>query len=536
MLREIKLRDRYAPRGKVGRVLAADVARGHSPPDWREWVGGVPGGLLLRGDTTGLVPIYAHRHPACLSVSTDLAALLDDLRARGTPPGLCPTGISHFLHHALVPLPWTVFEDVHFLGIGDRAHISLASGEISLSFTNDYPYLPERSREDRTPDPALLLELITRAIVRQLGPERAGFLMLSSGKDSTALALGLAEAGYADIPCVTFKAGAKDEEHRHAAGLCRRLGLRHETVELGLGDPGVEDRLRRFFAESPVPCGDFAQIPYVLCVSRFAPTTRAVLDGSGNDAYMGYVPCLKDRLKWRFALGHNGLARLFASLIGPESGWNYFLRSPAAATLPGRTLRQVDTRSFYSESVDTGAWWQQLSDEWSHVDQIAFRNAPIERHVDQAEIALKLRLAAAFRGQRALLPFCDRELVEYCFQLPEPARFDRKAHLNKLLLREMLKRFSGYDAKAIGKGFFEFDGARFLLEHRRFVVDEIERCALWEPRVVRRVDAWLTRMSRRLLLYHAVLPLFMLSGWYNHSRFLEDRVPRRFRLASRGPR
>jgi asparagine synthetase B (glutamine-hydrolysing) len=346
--------------------------------------------------------------------------------------------------------------------------------------------------------------------------------MLSSGKDSSAVALALAEAGHAGFPCVTFRDDESDEESRHARDLCQRLGLRHEVVDLAMPPGRIEAVLVDFWSRSALPCGDFAQIPYALCVAQTGAEGGAVLDGSGNDAYMGYVPAWGERLKWRFALGAGALSRFLAGRLPPDSGWNYFLRSRAASTLPGRTFRPGDTRSFYPESVDTGADWQRIGDAWSERDVIGFRNTPVEHHVDQAEITLKIHLAAEFRDRAVVLPFCDEELIGYSFNLPESNRFDRRRFTNKLLLREMLERYAAYDPDAVGKQFFPFAGDRFLLRHRAFALHEIRRCRLWDARVGPRAEAWFRRLERRPLLYHCLLPLFMLSGWYNHSRYIGE--------------
>jgi hypothetical protein len=72
----------------------------------------------------------------------------------------------------------------------------------------------------------------------------------------------------------------------------------------------------------------------------------------------------------------------------------------------------------------------------------------------------------------------------------------------------------------VGDGYFKFDGARFMVENAAFVREEIESCPLWRPEGRSLIDAWLTASVRRPFLWHALLPLFMISGWYNHSRFV----------------
>jgi hypothetical protein len=67
---------------------------------------------------------------------------------------------------------------------------------------------------------------------------------------------------------------------------------------------------------------------------------------------------------------------------------------------------------------------------------------------------------------------------------------------------------------------FPFDGARFLAENRDFVLGEIATCALWNSTVGPAAAAWLDQLGRRPFLYHALLVMFQVSAWHNHSRFV----------------
>lgn len=500
-----------------------DIEANTPPSGWSSHISATKQGLRVIGDDTGMSALYLHRHPECISVSTDLTLLLDDLADCGIPFGVSPTGISHLLHDALVPVPNTVYEDIYFIGFGDRCDLHVAEGSAQLTFSTAHPYFLENSAEDRTADAKHLLELLSLAVTRQVESCRDSFLMLSSGKDSGSLALALAEAGYTDFPCFTFKSGTDDQEHVVAAALCRRLGLKHETVDIGTGDRrSTQEFLTAFFTRSPQPCGDFAQIPYVMCVAEAGNSFQGVMDGSGNDCYMGTLPDRNGRIKAQLAIGSGPIAGVIEKCIHPDSLLNYFLRSRSASTLPGRTFRPIDTRAFYPGSVDTAKWWSDLDRQWRHLSLIEIRNSPVERHVEQAAIVLKVRLAAESRGLNVLLPFCDRDVVDYYSNLPEHDRFDRSTGTNKLLLRTMLKRYAGYEADTIGHKWFSFDGAQFLLEHRKFVLDEITGCSLWEARISELAEKWMRRLEHKHYMYHALLPLFMLSGWHNHSRFIDS--------------
>lgn len=499
-------------------ITHADIARrsAAAPEPWIEPTGD---GLRLAGDDTGRQIRYIHAGPAGVRVTTDVRLLLDALTSENALPPLDPHAVSHMLHHAVVPLPLTPFRGIHALGLGGRAELSADDGAIHVRIVNTYPYLYKKSRGDRQPDTRRLLDLLTAATARQIEGHPHGFLMLSSGMDSTALALALAETGRKDFSCATFVADAADDEHVRAAALCRRLGLQHRVVAFEDEGGRLEESLSEYFASSPLPCGDTAQMAYLLCVAAAGRAGGAVLDGIGNDTYMGDLPIGHDRMKLRLYLRNRHVARFVTARIGPDSALNYFLRGRAGAIVSGRTLRHCDTRLFYSESVDTLSWWNDLAEPWRRLDDIDFL-PPILLHAEQPKDMLKGKQVVEYLGQSQAVPFCDDDFIDYYFNLPEAARFDRRSMATKLHLTEMLERFADYDARAVGKRVFKFDAARFLVRHRRFVREQIVGCTLWGGTIERQADRWLDEVERRPFLSQALMPLLFLSGWHNHSRFI----------------
>jgi hypothetical protein len=161
-----------------------------------------------------------------------------------------------------------------------------------------------------------------------------------------------------------------------------------------------------------------------------------------------------------------------------------------------------------------------------HLDNFDLFAEVRERHIVPAGSMQKQRLAANAFGLGSALPWCDDDVADYYFNLPEAQRYDLSSGKNKLLLRTMLLRYLDYDADAIGKHYFEFDGATFIERNMEFVVSEIDSCSLWDSRGLLQVHGWLDRIGSRPLLHHALLTLFMVSGWHNHSRYLRlDATP-----------
>lgn len=491
------------------------------PPAWARWVVVEPARLVVTGDATAEVEIYVHIGQGCVRAATDLGMLLTDLNQAGVALEIDPWGISSLLNHGLVRLPRTEFKDIYFLAMGDRVSVEWSEDGLEVEWEVDYPWFNDKSAEDRKPSTRTLLDLITAATERKVGEaDGKGTLMLSAGKDSSAIALGLAEAGYSQVPTVTVSMGPEDPEPPIAAAVTAKLGLSHRVVELFQDGDEVVHALTAFFESSPRACTDLSQIPYALAAATFDRDVGSVVDGGGNDSYMGLLPGKNDVVKSRLRLRSSGLSRLADRLTAVDHPLNYLARSRAGTAFAGRTLRFGESKRLYPEAVDTAAQLWEESRRLREMDLIDLFGAYRERHGDPAGSMLKQRLAAHSVGLKAALPFCDHEIADYYFNLPESSRFDRASLTNKVLLRQMLLEHLDYDASAIGKHYFAFDGSRFIRRHESFVRDEIRSCRLWDPAGLEQVDGWIDRVEDRPFLYHAILTTFMISGWLNHSRYL----------------
>lgn len=500
---------------------ATDLRDGRGPDPLPPWLKFVRDRAVIVGEPMGFPEIYLYHSPDLIVIGTSVGPVIDRLTVLGRTLTLSSFGVSQFLHHGLIPPPYTEWDELWFLGIGAKATLTTMSQGIDLSFERTYPFLEANSKETSLPSTGTLLDLLVAATDRQLSAAGGeGFLMMSSGKDSVSIAVALAEGGHSDIPCVTYRPHPANKENEIASDVCRTLGLKHHTLDLPVDPSVVEDILVRFFEGSPRACGDNAQIPYALALAASGLTTGAVLDGSGSDLYMGYVPGEGGRKKQRYRLRSEFLARAVERVIPVDSSVNYLTRSRVATGLPGRAFRLPDTKRFYPDAVDTRPWWQSLSTETSEFSNIDLASAVVQLFEDQAAVHLKAHVAAQAFGIEASLPYCDPELVDYAFDLPLEDRYDSATGVTKILVRRMLYETIDYDAEKVGKHYFGFDGARFLVDHRLFVLSEISECKLWSPSVTALAESWLDRLDRRPFLYHSLLILFQLSGWHNHSRYL----------------
>lgn len=487
------------------------------PPDLATYIEPTSRGIRIVGDRAAGRDVYLWTAPDRCAVSNDLAPLLQAVEDRGGDLAISDFGISALLHNALVPIPHTAFADVWLLSAGDAAHLTPAEGRIDVSYDFDYPWVERKSTGDREPSEARLLDLLTKGTERQLAEVgNEGFLMLSSGLDSPSVALALAEAGLDQVRCVTYRWGPEDPEPPVAATFARRLGLDHEIVDLPTDRGAMRDLLTRFFERAPLPGTDQSQIPYAVAVASVADARGAVLDGGGNDSYMSHFPSAHSRRKFRLRIPVDAVGRSIRRVAPVESPFNYLTRSRAEATFPGRNLRQRHVDRLYGPSVDMAGWWDRLSEDTADMDHDDLFDVVLRRNIHPAQILLKQKLAATAQGLDARLPWCDHDVADYYFNLPSEAKFDKATLTQKILLRRMLETYLDYDAEAIGKHFFVFDGAAFLTRHQDFVREEIDASPLWTADGVRMVHGWIDQLDRRPLLWHAVLNVFMVSGWGNH--------------------
>jgi asparagine synthase (glutamine-hydrolysing) len=468
---------------------------------------GADGVVEVVGDAARVHVLAA---PDLCLVSDDPVAMRDELRRRGRLPAVDPLAVSEFLHHGFVTAPRSMRHGLYRLGVGDVLAL-IPGGGYRESYR--FPWPNAGSRGDTEPSTDRLLELLTAAVTRSVGDGPAT-LMLSSGKDSVALALACREAGRTDVRTVTFTSG-DDGEAADASAFARRLGLAHRTITLPDDAERIEQVMARYFATASEPCGDPTLIPYLLAVDAAEPAAgERLIDGANSDVWMVYVPSraevrgsrISDRWLW--------WARPLRGLFPPESPVSAALRSRAEwHFFGGRWLRHADTRRFFAGSRDTHRDWLARSRDLRSLDDFDFRSRVRGRNYEQNAAKLKGQAAGEAFGIAPAFPYDDRELADWWHHLPERWRFDRANLVNKVLLRQLLRERVDYDDQRLGKRVFEFDGEGFLTRHRVMVEREITACPLWNDAVGSLVRGLLDRPAALRKTWPSLVALYQLSGW-----------------------
>ena len=254
---------------------------------------------VIAGSRTCAHVLYVSLIDGQPAVSDDIQDILVSRDRAGATIDLNHAAISHILHDGFVPPPLTVYRDVFAISVDLQANVE--SG--AISFVRDFPFENRKSSLDGTPDTGALLRRLGRATTSACGKNCDVVLMLSSGLDSTSLAVSAKEAGRDDVVGVTYGESADDAEVVVARDTCRRLGLRHETHIFNANDSQIQEDLIAYGHAVPQPCADPALAACVSLARRFVSTGGVILDGSGNDYYFWRPPRQRDLIKTWLGLG-----------------------------------------------------------------------------------------------------------------------------------------------------------------------------------------------------------------------------------------
>ena len=361
-------------------------------------------GWTVRGDDSGALRRLVHVGPETVTLATGWKELSN---AVGQPFQLSSDSAAMLLRFGFVPIPHTLFANVFQAGVGDILSIDLRSGMVTHTY--DFPFLIANSRQSETWRPEAFTDLLCASCER-IVPQHAA-LLLSAGKDSTAVLLALQRIGRKDVLCVTYDAGYREQEAASASAFAREMGFRHVTVS---ADPRREfEAYVSFLRSTPHLTLDFALPAALVSVAACAEHGAMVLDGSANDKYMHYSPTRRERflraislpsrlggLGWGTSLpGLGQRAAYVASSAGMYANERWFPGTKLSAKLIRELTGSAGAAQAFARSLD-------LSLRDCHiVDAVTVAKA---RYSDYSGGMEKTRIAAEHFGLSAAFPFCDK--------------------------------------------------------------------------------------------------------------------------------
>lgn len=316
----------------------------------------------------------------------------------------------------------------------------------------NFDYRLDKSRGDSSSSIQLLLNEISAATDRTIRQStKSPLLLLSSGKDSIGLALGLAEAGFS---VDTFSLVSDPEEKAFIEDVARCLG--HKPSFVFTQDIVNQlDSLSECLPSNSRICLDQALV-FMHAALRLhgVGDDTLLIDGMGNDIYFGHLPSVDQTRSYR----------LYQFFLGrPPSVLDFyarnFLQANGMSTVTGKLIAPSIER-FNQRAGDLFKFDSPVFNLQEFVSRRAYVRGLF---IDEGVYSEKTRILGDIFGADVVFPWSDSELSDYCFNLPQQSRFNLKSFRNKVLLRDLLFDRLDYDLPKRGIDAYEYISEEVLI-------------------------------------------------------------------------
>jgi hypothetical protein len=387
------------------------------------------------------------------------------LSAAAGERALDPVSIADLLRNAFVYPPHSIYRDVKVAPLGFDPQRGDLHEVPEYRFAYRSSPAPARPDETAVDEDTLLgtyHRLLCEAVARSTAGMRHPWMLQSGGKDSSSLAIAVAEAR-PETCCLTYLGGREEDEVESARWVAQQLGLRHEALVCRPGR--AYDRYLAMVPHMPLLSADFALLSYADLTTEVAQAGGdGVIDGLGSDIYFGTPVDAKRRMMFRMArglpvpdslLGKGPLSRSFVACfalatLGMDAFERYFPGSRFSDAEVDRLLgRPVAAQSRQRLRV--------FREELAAARTIEARKRVTLAIVEAAAGFPKGQYTTSALGLRQAYPFCDGRLAEWVYrEVPDTHLIDREGH-NKPLVRKHIARRFGELPYVRAKGCFRFD-------------------------------------------------------------------------------
>jgi len=412
--------------------------------------------------------------------------------------------VADILRNAFVYPPHSIFQDVKLVTFGFSPSQDMhAAPEFHFKFRDS----GKRGETDEAQDwVGTYHRLLVEAVAESTRQSRHPWLLQSGGKDSTTLAIAVADAR-PDTTCITYLGGREEDEVESATFVARTLGLKHETL---LCDPGrAYDRYLAVADRMPLLTADFALLSYVdLATEITGRGGDGVIDGLGADSYFGTPMSRQQRILARLARR----MRLPVNLAEMPFVDRNFELCFLLGTLQMESIERVFPGSRFTDAETDELFGRPISQEsYKRLDVFRDEIATAASQDEWRDISTSIAgSAGAFAkglytcsalGMHAAYPFCDVRFREWVYrEVPPHQMIDPESRVNKVLVRNHIATKFPELPYVRKKGSFRFD-VRGLAQKR---FDTVHDFALQARDVLPGAVGWLERNRHRLgNKYHA---------------------------------
>ena len=447
-------------------------------------------------------PIEAPDPPSPRGAESGFAGVVGSTRIS---PRLDPISVADLLRNAFVYPPHSIYKDTKLATFGVFPHHDM---QPDPEF--HYRFRDAGKSRGAGKDCGDLVEtyhrLLCDAVTRSCADQRTPWLLQSGGKDSTTLAIAIAETR-PETTCITYLGGPEENELDSAEFVAKKLGLGHQRL---VCDPArAYDRYVALADRMTMLTADFALLSYADLATEIAGNGGdGLIDGMGSDSYFGAPAQARKKLLYWLAKGLRlppAVADL--PLIGRNFELSYLIGTlqmhPIERIFPGSRFTDAEVDALFGLPIAKSSrerlapFRAEIASATSH-DELRVISMSISNAA--AGFAKGLYTTQAL-GMRAAYPLCDQTLCDWVYNhVPREQLIDPVAKLNKVLVRAHIAARFGTLPYVARKGSFRFDLCGLARQKFEQVHGYAQQTQVMLPGAV----DWLERNRRRLdNKYHA---------------------------------
>ncbi len=478
---------------------------------------------------SGKVSYYLFKLNHYILYSTSIIEILNDKRVKNKLK-VSTKGISFLLQNGVIPSPYTIYEDLFILQIGDSVKIS--GSDLELSFEHTFPYSDSNRKDnvDFEKKSIQFLELIAEETNKQLEESdySNNFLFHSAGKDSNSIALALAESGsQSKISLVTQKSKGIHDESEISRKIAKKLGFNHLVLN-EIDDLALEHKLHieNYFTKMPFPVVDSVTLAYPLYHFQNNTLEKSnLIFGDGNDGYLYSLPGKREGVLYEFN-SVNFVKKILRNNLKSESFFSPLQKTKLELFgLDG--LSDFDANKVYSNFSSTYDYWKHEGDIRKNNSIIDSKSDVYATKVITGRMIRKLQNFCDVYDSNLIMPFASSNLIDFFEELPLDLIYNEKLNRNKVFLRELLRNKLDLDSDKIGKMGWTYDVKGIIVNNFDWIKQQIYSCDLWnEKEMDKLINRFLlvANSKKKYSKFSAkmIYRVFLISLWYNHNQYVRN--------------
>jgi len=371
--------------------------------------------------------------------------------------------IADILRNASVYPPHTIYRDVKVAATGfDPAQDLHDQPRFHFPFQSELA--TSRPPVDAVDEDALVCtyhRLLCEAVARTTSGVRSPWLLQSGGKDSTSMAIALADVR-PDATCLTYLGGNEENEVASARFVAQQLGLRHEVL---ICDPcRAYDRYLAVLPRIPLLTADFAALSYIdLATEVSLSQGDGLIDALGSDQYFGVPLHRQDHVLGWLARDLRVPQRVFQSRLVNRSFKLCFLLATMQMNqferyFPGSRFSDAEVDALFGWNVSTCSRRRM---ETFRPDLEAAGSVEAVRRlslvIGESSHLIKGMNAAHALSLHLAYPYADPQFRDWVFHHVPTELLISRDGVNKVLMRRYIAKRFDHLPYVKAKGCFRFD-------------------------------------------------------------------------------